>query len=121
MLHAGTILHRVLLTPASVAVIEEITGWAVDNSWEVSSRKWRRPLSYYNSSYAGKITDGGNLITVFHYGKRAVVFSDEELLSFTGKYRAGDFDGPSTLASRGKYELFDDHRGHDGHCKACRV
>lgn len=115
-----TFIHRTLLKPDIVAMIKEITGWTVDGSWDVSSRRWRRSLGYHNARYANKGNGGDNLITVLHYGKRAVVFLDKNPLSFTNRYIASDFNGPSTLASRDKYELFDDHFAHKGHCKKCR-
>lgn len=119
MSNSGTFIHRILLTPDAVTTVKEITGWDITNSWDISSRRWQRPLGSHNSRYATKVVGSENLITVFHYGKRAVVFLDENLLSFTNKYIATDFNGPSTLASRDKYELFDDHMGHKGHCKKC--
>jgi hypothetical protein len=115
---AGTFIHRHLLIPEHLTDIKTITGWSVDGRWDVSSRRWWNSLTLYNQKYQDKGT-GENLVTVFHYGKRAVVFIDDEPVSFTSKFKASDFGGPSTLGTRSKYEFFEEHRDHKNHCHTC--
>lgn len=112
-----TFIHRVLLTPNALDTIKSFTGWNVEGSWEVSSRRWRFRGHKFHTTVIG----GDRLVTVFHYGKRAVVFLDGDLFAFTTKYIVTDFTSPSSFVSRDKYVVFDEHRGHNHNpCTVCR-